>query len=85
MRCVPFFVACGEEMTIPVPLVITISVLATFLSACGASDEGSGVGGVTPGEAQALNEAAEMLDERERRVSSSPTADDDIGGRQEDR
>jgi|GEM_PF-3052657 len=39
--------------------------LALLLAACGASDEGQGVGGVTPSEAQALNEAAAILDARE--------------------
>lgn len=47
---------------------LLMSVLATlgavFLTSCGASDEGTGVGGVTEREAEALNEAAEMLDER---------------------
>ncbi|SFF85715.1 hypothetical protein SAMN05518801_102237 [Novosphingobium sp. CF614] len=34
------------------------------LGACGKSDSGSGPGGVTAGEARALDEAAAMLDER---------------------
>lgn len=33
------------------------------LSGCGAPDNDPGVGGVTAGEAQALNDAAEMLDQ----------------------
>lgn len=37
--------------------------LAT-LSACGAAENDPGPGGVTVGEAKALDEAAEMLDER---------------------
>lgn len=35
---------------------------ALMLSACGADDNDPGVGGITVGEARALNEAAEMLD-----------------------
>lgn len=34
------------------------------LAACGASDTDPGPGGVTVGEAKALDEAAEMLDQR---------------------
>ena len=34
-----------------------------LLAACGSADDAP-VGGVSPGEAQALNDAAEMLDER---------------------
>jgi len=34
------------------------------LAGCGAPDDASGVGGVTSGEAKALNEAAAMLDRR---------------------
>lgn len=35
-----------------------------MLSGCGASDDSDGVGGVTAREADALNEAAEILDDR---------------------
>ncbi|MEZ5654794.1 MAG: hypothetical protein R3E04_02720 [Sphingobium sp.] len=38
---------------------------AMMLGGCGASDDGDGVGGVTAREADALNEAAEILDDRE--------------------
>lgn len=39
-------------------------LMLAALAACGASDNDPGVGGVTAGEAQALNDAAEMLDQR---------------------
>ena len=35
-----------------------------LLAACGGAGDGQPVGGVSPGEAQALNDAAAMLDER---------------------
>ncbi len=38
--------------------------LALLLAACGAGDNDPGPGGVTVGEARALDEAAEMLDAR---------------------
>lgn len=38
--------------------------LALLLAACGAGDNDPGPGGVTVGEARALDEAAEMLDEQ---------------------
>ncbi|MGE0776593.1 MAG: hypothetical protein AB7L36_16345 [Sphingomonadaceae bacterium] len=41
-----------------------------LLHGCGASDD-AGVGGVTAGEAQALNEAAAMLDERAANVQQA--------------
>ena len=42
--------------------ILLLAVLA--LSACGQSDSDPGPGGVTVGEARALDEAAAMLDER---------------------
>lgn len=42
-----------------------VTAMATLsLAGCGASDEERDVGGVTVGEARALNEAASMLDQR---------------------
>lgn len=38
--------------------------LALLLSGCGSNDNDPGPGGVTVGEARALDEAAEMLDEQ---------------------
>lgn len=43
--------------------ILTIPALA-FLVNCGPAQNDPGPGGVTVGEAQALDEAAEMLDER---------------------
>lgn len=43
---------------------LAAGMLLIMLAACGGSDNDPGVGGVTAGEAQALNDAAEMLDER---------------------
>ncbi|MGE4429180.1 MAG: hypothetical protein AB7E05_00395 [Sphingobium sp.] len=41
------------------------------LAGCGASDEDQDVGGVTAGEARALNEAAAMLDRQADNVQSA--------------
>ncbi|TXC67769.1 hypothetical protein FSZ31_12400 [Sphingorhabdus soli] len=45
--------------------LVTI-LLPVVLSACGANDNDPGPGGVTVGEAKALDEAAEMLEKRGR-------------------
>lgn len=48
---------------------------ALFLASCGPNDTDPGPGGVTVGEARALDEAAEMLDEQrlpEEALSPSP-------------
>ncbi len=50
--------------------MIAAAVLVT-LSGCGASDEDSDVGGVTAGEARALNEAAAMLDKQADNAASA--------------
>ncbi len=42
-----------------------VLILAALLSGCGGSPNDPGVGGVTRSEAQALNDAAEMLDQTE--------------------
>ena len=41
-----------------------LALLAAALAGCGQSDTDPGPGGVTVGEAKALDEAAEMLDEQ---------------------
>lgn len=53
------------------------AVLALFmgLSACGASEEDAAVGGVTAGEAKALNEAAAILDARANNVAAALRGD----------
>lgn len=43
------------------PLVLAVAGLG-LLAACGSSDDGPGTGGVSVEEAQALDQAAEMLD-----------------------
>ncbi|MPT47776.1 MAG: hypothetical protein E2598_05040 [Sphingobium sp.] len=55
---------------------LTAITLVSALSACGASDEGAGVGGVTAGEAKALNEAAAMLDARADNAAAALQGDD---------
>lgn len=49
----------------------TALALALLCGGCGGDTEGDGSGGVSPGEAQALNDAAAMLDAR----SGAPVAD----------
>ena len=46
-------------------------LIATALHGCGRSDQDEGVGGVTKGEADALNEAAQMLDSRAANVQAA--------------
>ncbi len=42
-----------------------VALLAIMLAGCGASDNDTGPGGVTVGEARALDEAAAMVEERQ--------------------
>lgn len=44
--------------------ILAVSATALAAVSCGAADNDPGPGGVTVGEARALDEAAEMLDER---------------------
>ncbi len=46
-------------------LLLTALALALALTACGPSDNDPGPGGVTVGEARALDEAAAMIDKRQ--------------------
>ena len=55
-----------------------VSAMAAALAACGPSDNDPGPGGVTVGEARALDEAAEMIDER--RTPAEILADGDATG-----
>lgn len=48
----------------PPRAIFSVLSVAMMLSGCGASDDSDGVGGVTAREADALNEAAEILDDR---------------------
>ena len=43
---------------------LSVGLMALTLSACGERDNDSGPGGVTVGEARALDEAAEMIEQR---------------------
>ncbi len=47
------------------PFLLPALVLLSALAACGPSDNDPGPGGVTVGEARALDEAAAMIDERQ--------------------
>lgn len=44
---------------------LALAALSFGLASCGPADNDPGPGGVTVGEARALDEAAEMLDERQ--------------------
>lgn len=56
-------------------------ILAVLLAlpSCGSNDNDPGPGGVTVGEAEALNQAAEMLDERIRPFPENETGNDAEG------
>lgn len=64
-------------------VLASVAAIAAVLlvAGCGASDTDPGPGGVTVGEARALDEAAEMLEERrlpaEALRSGQPAPDDD--------
>jgi len=54
----------------------TICIMAVLLSAsCGPGENDSGPGGVTVGEARALDDAAEMLEQRRSEAESLPVTD----------
>lgn len=58
----------GDAVTCPVQRIFSVSTLAAALTlaatlgGCGPSDNDPGPGGVSVGEAQALDEAAEMIE-----------------------
>lgn len=52
----------------PIPIIIAAATLL-LLAACGPADSDPGPGGVTAGDAKALDEAAQKLDERDRKAS----------------
>ncbi|NCP11646.1 MAG: hypothetical protein GW859_06785 [Sphingomonadales bacterium] len=54
-------------------LLLPLAMLG--LAACGANDGDPGPGGVTAGEAKALDEAAEMLEERGRTPADDSAAE----------
>lgn len=51
-----------------------VLLVTALLVACGPSDTDPGPGGVTVGEARALDEAAEMLDEQRLPAEALPSA-----------
>ncbi len=51
-----------------------VLMMLASLGGCGDNDSAEGPGGVTAGEARALNEAAEMLDARAANAASALTA-----------
>jgi len=53
--------------------LLASAAAALTLAGCGAGDNEPGPGGVTVGEARALDEAAEMLDEQRLPAEASPT------------
>ena len=55
--------------------IVAVSACALAAVSCGAADNDPGPGGVTVGEARALDEAAEMLDERKADPASAATGD----------
>ena len=61
----------GMRCTIRTARLILTTALAGLLAACGSSDNDPGPGGVTVGEARALDEAAEMIESR--RPPAEPT------------
>lgn len=57
------------SMRMALPLVVLLA-----LAACGKSDNAPGPGGVTVGEARALDEAAEMIEKRQHPIAQPTTA-----------
>lgn len=53
---------------------LAVLVASLVLAACGQNDNDPGPGGVTVGEAKALDEAAEMLDKSEPQLRAAPDA-----------
>ncbi len=54
---------------------LALLAITALLAACGPSDNDPGPGGVTVGEARALDEAAEMIEER--RIPADELAEQD--------
>lgn len=57
--------------------ILAVSACALAAISCGAADNDPGPGGVTVGEARALDEAAQMLDERKADPASADPASAD--------
>lgn len=62
----------------PFSATLVVGLMAcAALQGCDAPDTAEGVGGVTTGEARALNDAAAMLDERASRVRAAGAVTND--------
>ena len=59
--------------------IVAVSACALAAMSCGAADNDPGPGGVTVGEARALDDAAEMLDERKADPANADTGSTDPG------
>ena len=55
-----------------IPSVITLVLAVLLLGACSKPDNASGGGGVTAGEARALDDAAEMLQNQQLPIAAIP-------------
>jgi hypothetical protein len=59
--------------TVAMPRPLLLPILCSFLAACGPGENDPGPGGVTVGEAKALDEAAAMLDAQRSPVDGTAT------------
>jgi hypothetical protein len=63
--CLTHSARYGVTMRFP-PQTLLIAATVLLVSACGPADSDPGPGGVTAGDAKALDEAAKKLDERDK-------------------
>jgi hypothetical protein len=62
---------CGKNQSMSfAPKPIFALLLVTALAACGPADSDPGPGGVTAGDAKALDQAAQQLDERDKEADT---------------
>ena len=66
--------AMPKAVLLPLALPVLALPILALLGACGPSDSDPGAGGVTVGEARALDEAAEMLEQRRLPPEALPEA-----------
>ncbi len=68
----------GARALRPFALPLALALAAPLaLSGCGQNDTDPGPGGVTVGEAKALDQAAEMLEQQRRAPATDPTPEAD--------
>ncbi|MFM2411015.1 MAG: hypothetical protein RL481_1843 [Pseudomonadota bacterium] len=60
-------------MALQPPLLMFGTILLLGLAGCGPAESDPGPGGVTAGDAKALDEAAQKLDERDQRAAEKPS------------